>query len=368
MFGVGHMRQAASQSLPVLQGRGASGNPTNRFERLEVEADYEHVEGDEEYLQQLARPKTHYLVDTSRSILATNDSPDIGFTRSINPYRGCEHGCVYCYARPTHEWLGFSCGVEFESRIMVKPEAPRLLREALADSAYEPTCIAVSGVTDCYQPIERKLCITRGCLEVLLEARNPCGIVTKNALVTRDLDLLAEMGRRQLVAVYISVTTLDPELSRRMEPRASAPARRLEAIARLSAAGVPTGVVVAPIIPGLTDHEVPAILQAVADAGARFSGYVPLRLPFQVKDLFMDWLGRHYPDRRDKVLNRLRSMRSGKLNDSSFETRMTGTGFWAEEIRQVYEMGCRKAGIGDRPTLGTADFRRPQVGQLTLWS
>src|SRR4051812_30911010 len=206
---------------------------------------------------------------------------------------------------------------------MVKPEAPRLLREALADPKYEPGCIAVSGVTDCYQPIERKLQLTRKCLEVLLEARNPCGIVTKSGGVTRDLDLLAEMAKHRLVAVYLSITTLDAGLSAKMEPRASSPARRLEAASKLATAGVPVGVMVAPVVPGLTDHEVPAILKAAAEAGARFAGYVPLRLPFQVKDLFASWLEQHFPDRKDKVLNRVRELRGGKLNDSNFGSRMT---------------------------------------------
>ena len=353
--------------LPVIHGRAAQDNPVNRFEVLKFDRELDHWEQDAEAMEALGRVPTEYLVDAARTVLVRNDSPDIPFTLSINPYRGCEHGCVYCYARPTHEWLGFSCGLDFESRIMVKPDAPRLLRAALADPKYEPSCIAVSGVTDCYQPVERRLRITRRCLEVLLEARNPCGIVTKAALVTRDVDLLAEMARHRLVAVYVSVTTLDPDLSRAMEPRASAPQRRLEAIGKLAAAGVPVGVMAAPVVPGLTDHEVPAILKAAADAGARFGGYVPLRLPFGVKDLFADWLARHFPDRKEKVLNRVRAMRGGKLNDSRFGSRMVGEGIWADQIKAVFETGYRRAGMGPAPALATEHFRRPQVGQMTLW-
>ncbi|QOV87735.1 PA0069 family radical SAM protein [Humisphaera borealis] len=356
-----------SRPLPVISGRAAQANPLNRFETLKFDREMEHWEHDAEAIEELGKVPTQYLVDSTRAILARNDSPDIGFSVSINPYRGCEHGCIYCYARPTHEYLGFSSGLDFETRIMVKPNAPKLLREALADPKYEPDCIAISGVTDCYQPIERQLKITRGCLEVLLEAGNPAGIVTKSALVTRDIDILSEMAKKQLIAVYISVTSLDIELSRKMEPRAPSPKRRLEAIAKLSAAGVPVGVITAPVVPGLTDHEVPAILKAAADAGARFGGYVPLRLPFQVKDLFADWLEQHFPDRKDKVLNRVREMRGGKLNDSNFNTRMTGQGVWADELRGIYLLGHRKAGLGKSPPLSIDHFKRPAVGQLLLW-
>lgn len=357
-----------AKPLPVIPGRAAQTDPLNRFEKLRFELEPDHLDADPELAADFAKRPTEYLVDASRTILARNDSPDVGFTLSVNPYRGCEHGCVYCYARPTHEWLGMSCGLDFESKIMVKPEAPRLLREALASPKYEPECIALSGVTDCYQPVERHLKITRGCLQVLLEARNPCGVVTKGAgLVTRDLDLFAELAKHSLVAVYISVTTLDAGLSATMEPRAAAPARRLAAIAALAAAGVPVGVIVAPVVPGLTDHEVPGILKAAADAGATFGAYVPLRLPFQVKDLFVDWIRQHYPDRADKVLNRVRAMRGGKLNDSDFATRMRGTGLWADELRAIFKMGHRKAGMGSGPLLRVDGFQRPQVGQMTLW-
>lgn len=359
-----------SHELPILKGRGTGSNPRNRFERLEVQDDYEHVASDEEYLEGRQRPRTEYLLDSSRTIIAQNDSPDVGFTHSINPYRGCSHGCIYCYARPTHEWLGFSAGLDFETKVMVKRDAPKLLREALASPKYEPVSFSISGVTDCYQPVEAKLKITRGCLEVLAECRNPAGMITKNHLVTRDIDLLSDMARHNTSVVILSVTTLDPEIARRMEPRTSAPRRRLEAIRAMKDAGVPVGVMVAPVVPGLTDHELPAILAAAAEAGAQFAGYVPVRLPYGVKDLFEEWLGRHFPDRKDKVLNRIRELRGGKLNDSNFKSRMVGQGAWAEQLKMMFDLAKRKAGInGKYPSLSVDGFRRPQMpgGQMTLF-
>jgi DNA repair photolyase len=359
-----------SRELPILKGRGADSNPRNRFERLEVEDDFEHVAADEEYLEGRQRPRTEYLLDSSRTIIAKNDSPDVGFTHSINPYRGCSHGCIYCYARPTHEWLGFSAGLDFETKVMVKRDAPKLLREALAAPKYEPVSLSISGVTDCYQPVEAKLKVTRGCLEVLAECRNPAGMITKNHLVTRDIDLLSDLARHHASVVILSVTTLDPEIARRMEPRTSAPRRRLEAIRAMRDAGVPVGVMVAPVVPGLTDHELPAILAAAAEAGATFAGYVPVRLPYGVKDLFEEWLGRHFPDRKDKVLNRIRELRGGKLNDSNFKSRMVGQGAWAEQLKMMFELAKRKAGInGAYPSLSVDGFRRPQMpgGQMTLF-
>jgi DNA repair photolyase len=315
-----------------------------------------------------AAPPTVYMRDASRTVIAHNDSPDIGFSSSINPYRGCEHGCIYCYARPTHEYLGFSAGLDFETRILVKLDAPALLRRELGSPRWQPEVIAISGVTDPYQPIERRLRVTRGCLEVLAEARNPTAIITKNHLVTRDVDLLAELAAYDAVVVSVSVTSLDHDLQRVMEPRTSTPARRLAAIETLAAAGVPVRVMVAPVIPGLNDHEVPAILQAAAAAGARDAAYVTLRLPYAVAALFEDWLGRHFPDRRDKVLNRIRQMRGGRLNDPRFGARMRGDGIFAEQMRALFDAGYRKAGFAaDLPELSTAAFRRPRVGaQLEL--
>ena len=354
--------------LPILRGRGTPSNPPNRFERLRVEDDFEQMEGDEAFAAELGNVKTEYFVDSSKSIIAQNDSPDVGFTHSINPYRGCAHGCVYCYARPSHEWLGFSAGLDFESKIMVKPEAAALLRKELASPRYAPVSFSISGVTDGYQPIERKLGITRGCVAVCAEFRNPIGIITKNHLVTRDIDLLATLAQHRAAVVMVSITTLDADLARVMEPRTSTPRRRLDAIGALADAGVPIGVMLAPIVPGLTDHEMPAILQAAADAGAMFAGYVPLRLPYAVKDLFSEWLGRHFPDRKDKVLNRIRELRGGKLNDSKFVSRMRGEGVWADQLKSMFSLAKRKAGLDKPfPELSTAAFTRPAGPQMTLW-
>ena len=356
--------------LPILTGRGSADNPANRFERLHVEDDFDQL--DEADAADLAaarlRPPTVYLRDTSRTIIASNDSPDVGFTHSINPYRGCAHGCCYCYARPTHEWLGFSAGLDFETKIMVKRDAPELLRQALSCTTYQPVALSMSGVTDCYQPGERQFRITRGCLEVLAEFRNPVGIITKNHLVTRDVDLLADLAADGAAAVFVSITTLDAGLAMRMEPRASAPRRRLDAIRTLAKAGIPTGVLIAPVVPGLTDHEMPSILKAAVDAGAGCAGYTTLRLPYAVAGLFEDWLSDHFPDRKEKVLNRIRSLRGGKLNDSNFGSRMRGEGLWAEQFRAMFKMAKRAAGLGaEFPPLSTARFRRPGQSQMTLW-
>lgn len=348
--------------IPSIKGRGAADNPPNRFERLALEPDLDLA--DEE---QQALPETIYLKDTARTIIAQNNSPDVGFTHSINPYRGCSHGCIYCYARPTHEYLGLSAGLDFETKIFVKEDAPRLLHDELASPRWEPRTLSISGVTDCYQPVERKLELTRRCLQVLNEFGNPVGMITKNHLITRDIDLLRELAARNAAVVILSVTTLDPELSRRMEPRTSAPARRLAAIEQIARAGIPVGVMVAPIIPGLTDHEIPGILKAAAAAGAKFAGSVPVRLPLAVAPLFEQWLARHYPDRKDKVLNRIRSLRGGKLNDSNFHTRMKGEGIFAEQIAAMFHLAVRKAGLDNPfPKLSTASFCRPG-GQLSLF-
>ncbi len=299
---------ADSEFTAPVKTRGASGNPANRFEKLHVEID--PTDDPEE----LDRPRvaTQFFRDATRSIIARNDSPDIGFQASVNPYRGCEHGCAYCYARPTHEYLGFSAGLDFETRIMVKENAAELLEAELSSPKWEPQTVVLSGVTDPYQPVERRLRITRRCLEVLAKFRNPVGIVTKNKLVTRDIDVLRELAEHNAVAVNLSVTSLDRKLQQILEPRTSPPQARLDAIARLRAAGIPVGVMVAPIIPGITDHEVPAILEACGKAGAQFAGYVVLRLPWTVAPLFERWLGEHFPERKEKVLGRLRSLRGGE--------------------------------------------------------
>ncbi len=336
----------------ALHGRGTPSNPPNRFESLHI--------GETDPEVELPAPTTEFLSDASRSIIATNESPDVGFGASLNPYRGCEHGCVYCYARPTHEYLGFSSGLDFETKILVKENAPELLRQALSSPRWVPQILAMSGVTDPYQPIERKLHLTRRCLEVLAEFRNPVVIITKNFLVTRDSDYLATLARDTAAAVFLSITTLRPDLSGIMEPRTSRPVKRLQAIRLLSEAGIPAGVNVAPVIPGLTDEEIPAIVTAAAEAGARFAGMVPLRLPYAVKDLFEEWLQSHLPDRKEKILNRIRALHGGKLNDPNFGSRMEGEGIFAEQIAGLFDLACKKAGLkGQGPQLTTTHFRRP---------
>jgi DNA repair photolyase len=348
----------------ALRGRGATDNPANRFERLQVVADEAWTDPED------PSPRTVFLRDATRTILSRNQSPDVGFEFSVNPYRGCEHGCAYCYARPTHEYLGFSAGLDFETRILVKRDAPALLRAALLSPRWTPQVIAMSGVTDPYQPVERRLRLTRGCLEVLAEFRNPVAVVTKNHLVTRDADLLAELAVHRAAAVAVSVTSLRPELQRVLEPRTATPARRLDAIRRLSAAGIPVRVMVAPVIPGLTDQEIPAILEAAAEAGARAASYIVLRLPHAVKELFADWLEAHVPERRQRVLNRVREMRGGKLYDPAFCTRMRGDGVYADQLRQLFETARRRHGLDSGGMeLSTAAFRRPDPGgQLGLFA
>jgi DNA repair photolyase len=347
-----------------LKGRGTADNPAGRFEPL-------HYEPDADDLPEVERiaPKTLCYVDSSRSIITQNDSPDVGFSHSLNIYRGCEHGCIYCYARPFHEYLGFSPGLDFETKILVKTQAPALLRQELMHPSWTGTTLALSGVTDCYQPLERKFQLTRQCLEVMAEFRQSVGIVTKSRLIVRDLDVLRELARFQGICSYVSLTTLDAELARKMEPRASTPAARLEAIAALAQAGIPVGVMVAPILPGLTEHEIPNLLKAARQAGAQFAGHIVLRLPFEVKNLFSAWLARHYPDRKARVLGRVRSVRGGKLNSSAFKERMKGTGPWAELIHQVFRLHRRRLGFPDTgPTLSTAHFRRPGARQGELFA
>ena len=347
---------------PPLRGRGSASNPKNRFESIE------RVPEPPEDSDEISSPHTDFFPDKSKSLIAYNDSPDVGFDASINPYRGCEHGCVYCYARPTHEYLGFSSGLDFETKIMIKDDAPELLRKELSSPKWQPQLIALSGNTDCYQPVEKQKQITRRCLEVLLEFRNPVVIITKNHLVTRDIDVLSELARFDCIGVTISLTTLDHKLSSLLEPRASRPARRLAAIKALAEAGVPVGYLQAPMIPGLTDMEAPAIGVAAAKAGASFSGYVALRLPFAVKSLFEQWLDQHYPDKKQKILNRVRDIRGGKLNDPNFKTRMRGQGIFADQMAELFQLARKKSGIKERwPKLTTEHFRRPGKVQLSLF-
>jgi DNA repair photolyase len=364
------------QSREAIHGRGASWSPANRFEKLHVDlTDVDLVDDDPEAdlpapgsgaAREKPRPATQYFDDKTKTIVAHNQSPDVGFEVSINPYRGCEHGCIYCFARPAHEFLGFSAGLDFESKIMVKRDAPRLLEAELSSPKWKPQLLMMSGVTDCYQPIERKLKITRGCLEVLAKFRNPVAILTKNRLVTRDLDILSELARHNAVVVNLSITSLDIDLQRILEPRTSAPSARLDAVVQLRAAGIPVGVMVAPVIPGINDHEIPAIVAACGKAGARFAGHVLLRLPWAVRPLFEHWLDEHFPERKTKVLDRLRASRGGKLYDSRWRKRQTGEGIFAEQISNMFEVACRRAGMTERSKLSTAAFRRPQE-QMKFW-
>jgi DNA repair photolyase len=344
--------------LTPYKGRGAPVNTPNRFEKASVERDESWDEDD-------PAPLTQFFKDRTRSVIATNDSPDLGFGASINPYRGCEHGCIYCYARPTHEYLGLSAGLDFESKIFVKEKAPELLREALLSPKWKPQMLMMSGVTDCYQPVERRLQLTRRCLQVLAEFRNPVGVITKNQLVTRDIDVLSELASVQAAHVTLSVTSLRQELAQHLEPRTSMPKARVDAIRALASAGISVGVNIAPVIPGLNDHEIPAILSACREAGALSAGYVLLRLPYAVSPLFQKWLEVHAPESKEKVLHRIREVRGGKLYDSRFKIRQKGEGVYAEQIKNLFTISRRKVGYPtSTPELSTAAFRRPQGPQI----
>ena len=350
----------------ALKGRGAISNASGRFESLKHEAfddgwDYEVEE---------TRPKTQVQADTSRSILVYNDSPDLPFDRSVNPYRGCEHGCVYCFARPTHAYLGLSPGLDFETRLFSKPDAAALLDSALRQPGYQCQTLALGVNTDAYQPIERKLEITRSVLQVLQRFRHPVAIVTKSSLVERDIDILSEMADDRLVSVYVSVTTLDAELARKLEPRAAAPHRRLQTIRVLAEAGIPVSVLAAPVIPVLTDPELDAILAAVKDAGAQSAAYILLRLPLEVSELFQQWLQAHYPLKAGHVMKRVRDTRGGKDYDSGFGLRMTGTGEFAGIIAQRFALACKKLDLKPREyALNCEAFRIPERSgdQLNLF-
>jgi len=345
------------QQLP-RKGRGAVISPDNRYQTHTRDA----VDDGWGSLDEPAAPlATTLTADASRSVISYNDSPDVPFDRSINPYRGCEHGCVYCFARPTHAWLGLSPGLDFEARLFYKPDAAALLRGELAARSYRCAPLALGVNTDAYQPAERRLGVTRAVLEVLAEARHPLGVVTKSALVERDLDILAEMATERRAEVAVSITTLDRELARRLEPRAAAPQRRLETIARLSEAGVPVSVLVAPIIPVLTDSELEAILAQAREAGARAAGYVMLRLPHELKDMFRAWLAHHEPLKAEHVMNRVRDLRGGRDNDPAFGRRMRGTGPYAELIAQRFRAAHRRLGYGELPALDCSGFRPPRT-------
>jgi len=316
-------------------GRAALSNPSNRFDSLKLV-------WEEEYTVGRKVQKTLFYEDPTSEILSYNQSPDLGFEISLNPYRGCEHGCIYCYARPTHEYLGFSLGVDFESRILVKTKAPQLLEKTLRSPKWRPKVVMVSGVTDCYQPCEAHFKLTRSCLEIFLKYHNPVTLISKSRLLCRDLDILKALAKEKLLSVFLSITTLDPKLAAILEPRASSPALRLETISSLAEAGIPVGVMVAPIIPGLNDFEMPMILKSASEAGASYAGYSILRLPWGVRDLFLEWLAYHYPEKKEKVLCRIKDFREGKLTDSHFGRRFSGSGKIAAEFSQWFGCFLRK--------------------------
>jgi DNA repair photolyase len=355
---------------PVPKGRGSHDNPPNRFGLPMYEPDWEQLAPDEESLAALRNPATEFLSDRSRSVVSENDSPDVPFRYSLNPYRGCEHGCTYCYARPTHEFLGYSAGLDFETKIFVKEDAPALFRDFLTRERWKPAPITLSGVTDCYQPVERPFRLTRGCVEVAVEARQPLNIITKNALVLRDLDLYRDLAADNLVHVLLSVTTLDAALARSMEPRTSTPAARLRAVRTLAEAGVPVMVLIAPVIPGLNDSEIPAILEAVKEAGARAAYWQMLRLPLAVGPVFLEWLKRERPDAAHRVEGRIRAVRGGKLGNAAFGERMVGTGEIARQIGDLFRLFARRHGLdGPLPALDCTKFRPPRSrsGQRRLF-
>lgn len=345
------------RTFKSVRGRGTGDSTAGRFEKISTL-----------YLEEEERQiKTEVFKDTSRTIISYNDSPDLPFNASLNPYRGCEHGCIYCYARPTHEYLGLSLGLDFESKLFIKPNAAQLLETEYLAKKWQAQVMMVSGVTDCYQPIEKEFKLTEQCLEVALRFRNPMWVITKNYLVTRDIELFKEMHRFKTIKVCISITSLDKEITRTMEPRASSPARRLDAVALLRDAGIPVSVNMAPIVPGLTDHEIPKLLKASKEAGAQNVNYTMVRLPWGVKDIFQDWLARHFPNRKDKVLHRIEEVRGGKLNSSNFGDRMVGIGPYAEHIAAMFNRYRELYGLSTSSPLSTEHFRRMPRGQLGLF-
>jgi len=355
-------------TLQKLKGRGAQLNPKNRFEKLHIENfQDEEIFYDDDFPPENKIPTVYYK-DDSRTVIAKNDSYDVGFDYSFNPYRGCEHGCIYCYARPTHEYLGFSSGIDFETKIMVKENAPALLEQEFRKKSYKPDLLVFSGNTDCYQPIERKLKLTREALKVCLKYRNPVGVITKNALIQRDIDVLKDLAKLNLVAVTLSITTLDKNLAHKMEPRTSSPEMRLRTIELMANNGIPAGVNIAPVIPGLNDKEIPNILKEAAARGAVHAGKIMLRLPYTVKDLFLEWVEREYPEKANKIINSIKEVRGGKLNSSEWGRRMTGEGELADTIHKLFHIGCRKYGLNNqRNELSTKSFIRSESEQLEIF-
>jgi len=349
---------------------GSNIDPPNRFESVDREVDLEHLEWDQEHLKTLTNRRIEYIADSSKSIVSENKSPDIPFRYSVNPYRGCGHGCSYCYARPGHEYLGFNAGLDFETKIVVKHAAPGLLREFLARDSWKPEPITFSGVTDCYQPAEREFRLTRGCLEVALECRQPVSIITKNALVLRDLDILQALAADGLVHVFLSITTLDVDLARDMEPRTSVPSARLRAVRMLTESGIPVGVMTAPIIPGLNDSEIPEILKAAKAAGAITASYVLLRLPLTVEPVFIEWLQRTQHHKAVRVLGRIANTREGRMSSSVWGERMVGRGEIAEQITRMFQIFRRKLDLDARLPPQNCELFQPPLpksGQLRLF-
>lgn len=348
----------SAKSTLKIKGRGTTQNPANRFDPV-----FYDIENPADISSE-----TRFFRDTAKSIITFNSSPDISIDAFINPYRGCEHGCIYCYARPFHEYLGLSAGLDFETRIFVKENAPTLLRKELLKPGWKPQIVGIGGVTDAYQPVERKLEITRKCLKVFSEFANPVAIITKNHLVSRDVDILCDMANKKTAMVLFSITSLDDKIVSCMEPRTSRPKLKLEAMRELSASGIPVGVMIGPVIPGLTDHEIPEIINQSVKAGAQFARYILLRLPHGVKELFEDWLEKHFADRKNKILNRIRSTRDGKLYDSTYFERHRGSGIFAEQIKAIFEKSCKKEGIaGAKLNLTTEYFKTPGLKQLSLF-
>jgi DNA repair photolyase len=325
---------------PKIKGRGTPLNPSGRFEKFEFEADEDFSEDEKKIF-------TQFFIDDSKSVISVNDSPDVDFDYSFNPYRGCEHGCVYCYARPTHNYLGFSSGLDFETKIMVKPEAHLLLEKEFRKKSYIPDVVIFSGNTDCYQPVEKKLEITRKALAVCLKFRNPVSMITKSSLVVRDIDILSEMSRLNLIKVTLSITTLNKDLSLKMEPRSSTPGMRLKTLESLAASNIPCSVNIGPVIPGLTDEEIPAILKAASESGAKSAGYIMLRLPHDIKELFTNWLTTEYPDRAKKIINRIKATQGGEMYLPEFGKRFVGQGEFSDLIRNIFDINCKKYGLNE---------------------
>lgn len=348
----------------LTKGRGAQLNPQNRFQKTAYVT--EHQEAIDDWEQETRH--TEFIYDDSKTLVNKVTSPDVGMMYSANPYQGCEHGCIYCYARNSHEYWGYSAGIDFESRIVVKRNAPALLKKFFDDKKWQPAVISLSGNTDCYQPIERKMKITRKLLEVCLEYRNPVGILTKNALVLRDLDLLEELNKYQLIRVFTSITSMDENLRRLMEPRTASYRSRISVLETLSKNGIPVGVMNAPLIPGLNDMHMPEVLKAAAAAGARWAGYTVVRLNGAIGPIFKDWLYKAFPDRADKVWRQIAECHGGQVNDSRWGNRVVGEGKFAELIKDQFNLYCRKYGLNEMPMAwNTSDFRRPGSGQLALF-